>query len=725
MTTRSDTNGGASASSVVSANGYLARGAAELAARGYHVFPCRPRAKLPATSNGFKNATRDARQVELWWSENRAANIGIDCGGSGIAVLDVDSKHGADPREVMGELDLEDHPHVVWTGEAPEPDARHPKSLEGVRGVHLYFRGESPTVKTHIPGVEIRGTGSYVLGPPSGHPSGVPYEGELPPVDELLEIPGRLVQLLAKPSQNGSAPPIPAKLSVGTQHDTLVSFAGSMRRRGAVADEIYAALRVMNQRCEAPGSDEDMRRIAESMMSYEPAPPVEEEAPDEEQARIATLPLPDGGELLDEIETFIRRFVVFRSPAASRVLAAWVLHSHAFESSDSTPYMGIVSPVKRCGKSRLEEVLQLVARRAWKIDGAPSEATLFRKIEAEAPALLLDEADALWGGGDVRTEPLRAIFNSGNRRGATVPRCVGEGKNQEVLDFSVYCPKVLSGIKTSRWPDTVLDRCFLIPLRRRARGEQIERLRIRKVGPEAKAIYDRASRWAMAAAAALTEAEPELPDELDDRAQDGAEPLLAIAEQAGGEWPELIRDALLELHGAREVKDDSWGIQLLADIRQAFGADAERLSGQELRARLKADDEKPWAAWGKGDSGLTARGMATLLGDFNIESKQIWLGGKNLRGYERADFKDAWVRYLPENDDSSARCARTALASQEQAQLEVLGGSGSSTSESAENPHEQRDLADLADRTPKSGEKAESGLFDDIDPDPAAPAGAS
>ncbi len=80
------------------------------------------------------------------------------------------------------------------------------------------------------------------------------------------------------------------------------------------------------------------------MMQYEPAPPVEEETSDDEQARVATLPLPDGAELLAEIQTFIRRFVVFQSPAASRVLAAWVLHSHAFDSSDSTPYMGIVSP---------------------------------------------------------------------------------------------------------------------------------------------------------------------------------------------------------------------------------------------------------------------------------------------------------------------------------------------------------------------------------------------
>ena len=49
----------------------------------------------------------------------------------------------------------------------------------------------------------------------------------------------------------------------------LVSLAGSMRRRGAEAPEIAAALKEMNRRrCEQPGTDAEMDRIAESMMQY-------------------------------------------------------------------------------------------------------------------------------------------------------------------------------------------------------------------------------------------------------------------------------------------------------------------------------------------------------------------------------------------------------------------------------------------------------------------------
>jgi putative DNA primase/helicase len=146
-----------------------------LAAQGYYVFPCRSRGKAPLTPNGFKDATRDEQQIVSWWTRWPDANVAIACGASEIVVIDIDPKHGADPREVIPELGLEHHP-VVWTGEAPEPSAEYPNSLAGVRGAHLYFGGRLPTCKTEIPGVDIRGDGAYVLAPPSVHESGWPYE---------------------------------------------------------------------------------------------------------------------------------------------------------------------------------------------------------------------------------------------------------------------------------------------------------------------------------------------------------------------------------------------------------------------------------------------------------------------------------------------------------------------------------------------------------------------
>jgi hypothetical protein len=149
-----------------------------LAAAGYYVFPCEPRGKAPLTRNGFHDATHSESKIRQWWGWRWLdANIGIDCGRSGLAVLDIDSKHGADPREWISELNLEGFP-TVWTGEAPPPSAELPDSLEGVRGAHVWFRRPSGLTRLTglFPGIELRGDGCYVLAPPSVHGSGVPYE---------------------------------------------------------------------------------------------------------------------------------------------------------------------------------------------------------------------------------------------------------------------------------------------------------------------------------------------------------------------------------------------------------------------------------------------------------------------------------------------------------------------------------------------------------------------
>jgi Bifunctional DNA primase/polymerase, N-terminal len=83
----------------------LGHAAAELAELGYCLHPLRPRAKVPATGSGFKDATRAARQIARWWDAMPAANIGIACGASGIVVLDIDTKAGADPREILTRFD--------------------------------------------------------------------------------------------------------------------------------------------------------------------------------------------------------------------------------------------------------------------------------------------------------------------------------------------------------------------------------------------------------------------------------------------------------------------------------------------------------------------------------------------------------------------------------------------------------------------------------------------
>jgi hypothetical protein len=184
---------------------HLGRAAAKLAEFGYQVFPLVPRTKRPITGNGFKAATRDLRPIADWWLRSPTANIGIACGASEVAVFDIDSKLGADPREILARFDRAGAP-VIGTGLAPERSERYPRSLAGRRGVQVYFRGDMPSAaRLTIAGCEIKAAGGYVVGPPSVHPCGAEYVGQLPAVAELPPIPGWLSELVRRPDQRSVA----------------------------------------------------------------------------------------------------------------------------------------------------------------------------------------------------------------------------------------------------------------------------------------------------------------------------------------------------------------------------------------------------------------------------------------------------------------------------------------------------------------------------------------
>ena len=135
--------------------------------------------------------------------------------------------------------------------------------------------------------------------------------------------------------------------------------------------------------------------------------------------------------------------------------------------------------------------------------------------------------------------------------------------------FEVFCPKVFAGIGAAL-PDTIADRSVAIGLQRRTREEQVERFRRREVGPDAENLHSAIADWVTPQLDALHDVRPHLPDELDDRAQDVWEPLLAIAGDRGrrvageGEW------AALELSTGEAREDESITAKLIRDIHSVF-----------------------------------------------------------------------------------------------------------------------------------------------------------
>jgi hypothetical protein len=377
-----------------------------------------------------------------------------------------------------------------------------------------------------------------------------------------------------------------------------------------------------------------------------------------------------GSEILDWVLAFVRRFVSL-TLAQARAIVLWIVHTHAIESADFTPYLDISSPAKESGKTRTLEVAQLLVANPWSTENA-SPAAMVRKIHGGAESgkpvtVLLDERDSQHGGDKERAEVIRGILNSGYQRGGCYSRCVGEGANQIVCDFSTFAPKAISGI--GPLTDTVASRS--VPIRmKRARRRQVDRLRKRgreghKVLAEAASLKARLAAWCQEHLQALEDAEPEIPSALSDRQADCCEPLLAITDLAGGAWPEAARLALVELCTRAQTDDDSIGVKLLSDIRDVFrprGDDGiyltelDSIASCELVKSLIEMEGRPWAEWGKFQKPITPTRLARLLFPYGIGPKPIRsVDGHVFKGYEQAQFVESWDIYLPA--EPSATCS--------------------------------------------------------------------
>lgn len=348
----------------------------------------------------------------------------------------------------------------------------------------------------------------------------------------------------------------------------------------------------------------------------------------------------DGAVLLDDVSSFVRRFVAAPNDWAIPTIALWAAHAHALDCFDSTPRLALLSPEPGSGKTRTLEVLDLLVPRPMHALNS-SAAPIFRSIDTARPTLLFDEVDALWGRGkDDNAEDLRALLNAGHRRGASIPRCVGP--SHAVQHFPVFAATALAGL--GDLPDTLMSRSIPIRMRRRAPGEHVEPFRHRVVAPQGHLLRGRLKAWTESVFDQLDNAWPEMPDGITDRPADTWEALLAIADAAGGHWPTTARAACVAACKVVASRDASLGVRLLADLRAVFGDD-DRLSTDTILDRLHALDEAPWSEL-RGKA-LDARGLARRLNQYDVKSTKVKIGDASLRGYRREDLWDAWTRYLP------------------------------------------------------------------------------
>jgi len=266
---------------------------------------------------------------------------------------------------------------------------------------------------------------------------------------------------------------------------------------------------------------------------------------------------------------------------------------------------------------------------------------LVRKVDKEKPTLLLDESDAAFAGEKEYAEALRGILNTGYTSSGKITLCVGTSAKISTRDYSTFGPKCIAGIGTL--PATIADRSICIALSRKRQDEPVERFRRRDAHTKAEPIHSALIAWASdGIVGSLHAARPDLPDALNDRAQDVWEPLLAIADMAGGDWPVRARRAAVALIGD-DRSDDDIGLELLWDINAVFDDKATPfISTKDLVTALHAMEDRPWATWGKG-KGINGHRVARMLNPFGVAPTPNEQG--TARGYYRERFGDAWSRY--------------------------------------------------------------------------------
>lgn len=347
--------------------------------------------------------------------------------------------------------------------------------------------------------------------------------------------------------------------------------------------------------------------------------------------------------LLDRVHNYLGRFIAYPSSHAAIAHVLWIAHTHAMDAWESTPRLAALSPEPGSGKTRLLELTEtLVPRPVEAVNVTP--AYLFRKVADEngRPTILFDEIDTVFGPKAKDNEEIRGLLNAGHRQGAVAGRCVVRGKIIETEEIPAYCAVALAGLDDL--PDTIRSRAILIRMRRRAPGETVQPYRRRLHAAEGHALRDELAGLIANAETLLRDAMPDMPPEIVDRDADVWEPLIAIADWAGGDWPQWVRVAAVTLVTAAKAGAPSLGVRLLSDVRTVFG-DAEYLTTAKLIDKLCALDESPWGDM-KGKP-IDARSVARWLARYDVKPKTIRAGVSLAKGYTRESLHDAWQRYLP------------------------------------------------------------------------------
>lgn len=616
-----------------------------LVARGIPVIPIPPRQKGAGLRGWQKLATTESEQIEKWNEENPQYNAGAVAKLSGFWMLD------CDVPDLQQKIELE-------TGQVfPQTF-----SVSSSKGLHFYFKhtAASQLLKKNIQLKDEQGKvlcdvkvhNGYVVAPGSIHPSGKRYE--VVNDAEIADAPNWLVTWLKEQNQHAEADELQhgtseTKVQEGGRDNFLFKQACKLRAVGMSKSNALAALLNINEnRCQPPIHNSVVQQKIESAYSYELSTHTATVEEAIQKADVTPPPEVDGGALLCSLEEHFTRYAVLEK-GLPLVLSLWSIATHLFGGFDTFPYLAVTSPTKRCGKSRVGELLEFVSANPENtVEISP--AALFRLVHEKKPTLILEEAENLSGKNE-STEALRAILNAGYRKGKKVRRSAkkNEDGSYQVEEFETFCPKVI--ILIGNLPDTLSDRCIPIRMKRRTK-ENLARFRFFSAQNEAAPVRDKMAAWA---ASNVNEVMDYYSKNdllfISDREAELWLPLFSVLTVADPTRLAELETAAMQLSDVKSANEPTErGIKLLADLRQIFAGpagEAEHQTSQALLNSLRKIEESPWKDWGNG-KGLSARNLAELLRPYEIRPQNVRAEkGKVSKAYKKDSFKDAWERYLP------------------------------------------------------------------------------
>jgi hypothetical protein len=248
---------------------------AQLAAEGRRLFPCKPGEKVPLISEWQLQATSDPAKLATW--ANSPCNWALATGfKSDVVALDIDRKRPEANGFFWLERMMQEHgDDWTLTRTVVTPS----------NGRHLYYSwpDDGTVIRNSAgllaPGADIRAEAGYVCIPPSQLPTGG-YAFWTTATFPILPLPEWLLQLI-RASWKPDAPAVTLtngenRIREGQRNATLFSLAASMRKRRASAAAIEAALQTENRTsCNPPLGNDEVSRIAESALRYQPDATVE------------------------------------------------------------------------------------------------------------------------------------------------------------------------------------------------------------------------------------------------------------------------------------------------------------------------------------------------------------------------------------------------------------------------------------------------------------------